>query len=139
MSRFAILTAVVLGLMCLEPANADIEWLIPRPPTYSRSERFMRSGYPNRVSRWARVFPNHRYSGYYVGGGAAWRSRFGQASLLKGEPRRRSEGTFGLDYTPPWSRVRLKWFHGRRYQDGEGQYEQDKTNRPLSNPFDIRP
>lgn len=119
-------------------AHAEKSHLIPTAPKYSRAQRFVRPGCPHRVSRFAKVFPTYRYSGYYVGGGAALRVRGFGPTLLKGEPRRASEGTFGLDYTPPWSRVRLRWFHGARYQDGEGQYEQDKKNRPLSNPFDVK-
>lgn len=117
----------------------DKAHLIPRGWKYSRAQRFVRPGCPQQVSSLARPFPNCRYSGYYVGGGAALRVRSFGPTLLRGEPRRIHEGTFGLDYKPPWSRVNLRWFHGVRYQDGEGQYEQDKKNRPLSNPFDLKP
>jgi hypothetical protein len=60
-----------------------------------------------------------RYVGYYVGGGAASRSH--------GEARSVEDGTWGWDYhgfcLP--SRVILDWFHGRRYQGGQGAYRTD--------------
>ena len=59
--------------------------------------------------------------GYYVGGGVP----------VLGQGRYVGEGTWGWDYVPWYSDVRLLWTHGRRYQDGGGQYESDRRNNPL--------
>lgn len=75
------------------------------------------------------VFRSH-YRGYYVGGGAVFSGS--SANCLQGEPRRSDEGTFGMDYAPWYSSVDLHWFHGRRHQGGEGQYESDGKNNPFS-------
>ncbi len=92
-----------------------------------------RAGNPHLISRWARCFPGSTYKGYYVGGGAARRKV--AASSFYGEHRYVNEGTFGVDYAPWYSRVTLRWFHGRKYQDGEGHYEPDEYNNPLDNHF----
>lgn len=89
-----------------------------------------RAGYPQSVAAWARPFPDSKYRGYYVGGGAAL---FGSPpDRMHGEGRRSSEGTFGVDYAPWYSKVGLHWFHGRNQQGGEGQYEPDEKNNPFS-------
>lgn len=81
-----------------------------------------RSGCPHLTAPWAVCQNQRRYDGYYVGGGAA----------TGGDERVYDrEGTWGWDYTPWWSRVRLKWFHGRRFQAGEGQYNPDVRTDPL--------
>ena len=84
--------------------------------------RFHRAGNPHCVAPWACQTYGPRYCGYYVGGGAP----------VHGEGRCPDEGTWGLDYAPWYSRVRLNWWHGR-YQGGEGQYEPDAPNHPLRN------
>lgn len=81
-----------------------------------------RAGYPFSISRWARCRNEPQDSGYYVGGGAK----------RGGESRYFHEGTWGWDYTPRYSKVRLDWWHGRKSQGGEGQYEPDERNAPLS-------
>ena len=89
-----------------------------------------RAGYPHSVAPWARTFPDSRYRGYYVGGGAAL---FGSPpDRIHGENRRSHEGTFGVDYAPWYSKVGLHWFHGGNHQGGEGQYEPDGKNNPFS-------
>lgn len=91
----------------------------PLPP----DERLARAGCPHVVAPWARCPDDRHYVGYYVGGGAT----FG------GEPRcYQCEGTWGRDYKLPWSRLNLQWFHGRRHQGGEGQYNPDHKNNPLT-------
>jgi hypothetical protein len=87
----------------------------------NQCERLQRAGCPHCVARWARPPWEKQECGYYVGGGAAW---FGDA-------RCPTEGTWGWDYAPWYSRVRLGWWHGRKFQDGEGQYEADRHNNPL--------
>jgi hypothetical protein len=77
------------------------------------------SGDTEHTAWYARSSDTARYVGYYVGGGAA--------SRLHGEDRRVQDGTWGWDYhgfcLP--SRVMLDWFHGRRYQGGQGAYRTD--------------
>ena len=91
-----------------------------------------RAGRPDQVAPWAQHTYGPKYCGYYVGGGAAI---YGKPGVLHGEPRYAHEGTWGMDYNPWYSRVRLQWFHGARYQQGEGQYEPDHHNNPLSHFF----
>ncbi len=75
-----------------------------------------RAGRPHTVAPWARLSIGKRHRGYYVGGGA-----------VTGGDRRdvRREGTWGWDYAPRWTRVRLRWSHGRRLQGGGGEYRSD--------------
>ena len=81
----------------------------------SRSQ-MARAGYPQRVAPWARLSSGKRHRGYYVGGGA----------VSGGDSRDvRREGTWGWDYAPRWTRVRLRWLHGRRLQGGGGEYRSD--------------
>jgi hypothetical protein len=88
-----------------------------------------RAGNPLCISPLARCFPGPKYKGYSVGGGAAW---YGSpATAIRGEGRFVNEGTFGVDYAPWYSRVQMRWFHGRKQQGGEGQYEPDGYNNPL--------
>jgi hypothetical protein len=101
-----------------------------RKPAVVSTEDERRAGYPQSVAPWARPFPDSRYRGACVGGGALL---FGSPpDRLHGENRRDHEGTFGVDYMPWYSGVRLHWFHGRNHQGGEGQYEPDEKNRPFS-------
>ncbi len=106
-------------------------------PWYNPGQHdFDRAGHPDCIHKFARCSYNRRYAGYQVGGGAALYGPYPTA--LRGEQRYMHEGTFGVDYDPPWSRVRLQWFHGRRYQDGQGQYEPDDHNNPFSKFFSGR-
>ena len=88
-----------------------------------------RAGNPLCISPLARYFPGPKYKGYSVGGGAAWYGT--RATALRGECRHVNEGTFGVDYAPWYSRIQTRWFHGRKQQGGEGQYEPDGCNNPL--------
>ena len=76
----------------------------------------VRAGHPHKVAPWARLSIGKRHRRYYVGGGA-----------VSGGDRRdvRREGTWGWDYAPVWTRVRLRWSHGRRLQGGGGEYRSD--------------
>ena len=106
------LAALLLFLAADASAGAGSFWA----PYPARDPCDMaRAGYANRVAPWAHPTYDSTYRGYYVGGGA----------LAHGEPRRRGEGTWGVDYDPWFTRVRLRWHHGRRLQGGEGQYEPD--------------
>lgn len=96
-----------------------------------------RAGHPLCMSPLARSFPDSKYKAYYVGGGAAWYAP--RATVFRGECRRLSEGTFGVDYNPWYSRVKTRWFHGRKYQDGEGSYEPDAYNNPLDDHLGFGP
>lgn len=95
-------------------------WRKPCPPTHS--ERLARAGDPFCLSKWARCTDDKYDRGYYVGGGAA----------KGGDIRYWHEGTWGWDYDGPGTHVQLGWFHGRRYQSGEGSYEPDEKNRPFA-------
>lgn len=83
----------------------------------------MRTGQPYCVAPWADYGVHEKYCGYYVGGGARQH---------QGEGRYLHEGTWGVDYLP-WrhSRISLNWWHGRKYQDGGGQYEPDAKVNPF--------
>ena len=126
-----IATAAALPCCMLAPAA------LSGPPQTTRSSResdsvaeHTRAGFPKRISRWAQPFPTAKYRGYYVGGGAA---SFGSPpDAFHGEHRRHNEGTFGVDYAPWYATVRLHWFHGRKQQGGEGQYEPDEYNNPFA-------
>ncbi len=89
-----------------------------------------RSGYPNKISHLAEPGYGHKYTAYYVGGGAS----FGH-----GFPSRRKEGTWGRDYDGFHLRrhVALGWSRGRLYQDGTAQYEPD-AHTEITNVFAIR-
>ena len=92
-------------------------------PTQPRAiyGHFDRAGNPQCVSRWAQPSWERKSVSYFVGGSQA----FG------GEERYIHQGTWGNDYAPWYTRVSLKWSHGRSYQDGGGQYEPDRRNNPL--------
>ena len=96
-----------------------------------------RAGNPLCISPLARCFPGPKYKGYSVGGGAAWHGT--PATAFRGECRYINEGTFGVDYAPWYSRVQTRWFHGRKQQGGEGQYEPDGYNDPLDDHLGFGP
>lgn len=96
------------------------KWKYESPQT--NSEQLQRAGNPQCIAPWASCEDDRRYAGYYIGGGAT----------TGGDGRSSHEGTWGWDYAPRWSIVKLGWFHGRRYQAGEGQYTPDTNNDPLN-------
>lgn len=95
--------------------------------------RHARAGCPRRVLPWAGPAYERFDCGYYVGGGSPLHSRC--AGLFHGEPRYPHEGTWGVDYAPWTSRVRLQWFHGYRAQGFGGQYEPNAHNNPVRDLF----
>jgi hypothetical protein len=98
------------------------KWKYKEAPT--NWAQLQRAGNPQCLAPWASCEDDRHYAGYYIGGGATFG---GDARVC------RREGTWGWDYAPWWSKVRLGWFHGRRYQAGEGQYQPDKER--VSNPL----
>lgn len=108
--------------------QAEIESREQAPLTLH--ERHVRAGNPQCVSPIADWSNTVHYWGYYVGGGNPF-TRGGKH--LAGDHRHiRCDGTWGWDYVPFYSHVRLRWWHGRRYQDGEGQYEANRFVEPFS-------
>jgi len=85
------------------------------------SGEFDRAGNPHCIAPWAQFSREKPDGGYYVGGSRA----------LRGEGRGVHEGTWGSDYAPWYTRVGLRWNHGRRYQNGGGHYESDRRSNPL--------
>jgi len=71
------------------------------------------------IAWWAVPSNSAANLGHYVGGGCT--------PLLRGEPRRLDEGTWGWDYQGCLipRHVNLGWWHGRRYQGGTGAYRTD--------------
>jgi len=91
-------------------------------------ERHERAGHPTSISPIADWSNTANYWGYNVGGGNPW--KFGPWA---GERRyTRCEGTWGWDYVPFYSHVRLRWWHGKKFQDGEGQYTANGPVEPFS-------
>lgn len=78
-----------------------------------------RAGFPDEVSAHAKPSDTGRYYGYQ-GGGGSWFRRRGDAPTPE-------EGTWGWDYGGLRfsSFNALTWWHGRRYQGGEGAYRID--------------
>lgn len=83
----------------------------------------IRAGNPHEVAPWAMPSITKGYSGWFVGGGAA----FG------GRGKGPQEGTWGLDYHGCLKprRVWMKWTCGR-YQGGEGAYAADNRGHLFS-------
>lgn len=101
---------------------------------YTNAEKHHKHGHPTVLSPFADFSNKPNYWGYYVGGGNPHKRN----SWLGNGPEPRyvqCEGTWGWDYVPPWSRVRLGWWHGRAFQDGEGQYQADGIVNPLQPTF----
>jgi hypothetical protein len=97
-------------------------------PPLTWYERHERAGHPTCISPLADWSNTANYWGYYVGGGNPYR-----CGRLKGEHRyTQCDGTWGWDYAPFYSRVQLRWWHGRKYQDGEGQYTGNGKAEPFS-------
>lgn len=95
-------------------------------------DRHARAGNPQTVAPWAKCSYSPKYTGYYVGGGVT------PGHFSRGEGRYPDEGTWGVDYDPWYSHVRLLWSHGRLYQGGTGQYEPDEHNIPLDQRYGRR-
>jgi hypothetical protein len=85
-------------------------------------ERMARAGCPQCISRIAHTSDERADCGYYVGGAACGGH---------GDERYPHEGTWGWDYAPWYSHVRVGWTHGRSYGGGEGQYQQNRCNNPI--------
>lgn len=87
-----------------------------------------RVGYPDQLSRHSLTQEEENNVGYLVGGGAP--KLFSHRWAKKEEPRD-DEGTWGWDYAGRWfpSRVGLSWWHGRRFQSGEGAYKVDHLKK----------
>lgn len=94
------------------------------PSIRYRMDDCLRSGDPDCVYKWAKPSITHKYSAWYVGGGA-W---------FKGRGRSAEEGTWGLDYDGAFGHARswLNYTCGKR-QGGEGAYETDHV--PLKKKF----
>lgn len=104
-------------------------WLLPLGAAWGQTEDGLaRAGCPHQVASHAHVGYGSKYVAYYVGGGAPH---------SKGECRYTNEGTFGVDYKPIFPGFRrstsLGWWHGRRLQGGEGQYEPNAHVTPFPN------
>ncbi|MCH8922164.1 MAG: hypothetical protein IIA67_03315 [Planctomycetes bacterium] len=112
------LSVALVGLSFFYGASGN-EARAADPP--KQGSGWHRAGHSDRVAWWARPSNNHRYDGYYVGGGAAYR----------GDARRTHEGTWGWDYSGGWfgRRIALDWWHGRRVQGGSGAYKSDGPHR----------
>ena len=127
-SKLSKLLRPKLGRLDLDPRSGFFDYSKYFHKTAPAGDcQLQRAGNPHCYAPWARCQDDRRYVGYYVGGGAA----FG------GDRRCPHEGTWGWDYKMPWAKVNLGWFHGRRYQGGEGQYNPDTKNDPgedFSNP-----
>ena len=118
MKRSAPYVGLLIGaaILCRPTFSAEPAWRWHDP-----SSRISRPApNPGRYSEtawWAVPSDTGKFSGGYIGGGAAW----------FGEPRALHEGTWGWDYDGVvlQKRIWLNWLHGRRYQDGGGSYEPD--------------
>ena len=119
----------LLGLLCLAallPAAGCGESRL-RYPTADRC-RMDRAGHPNRVAPYAKCTYDEHYGGYYVGGGG----KPVDARVHPGECRYTQEGTFGMDYAPPWSKVALGWKHDREERGDDGQYQAEGHVNPFT-------
>ena len=88
------------------------------PPKRYRIPDCQRSGHPHHVAPWATCSVDGKYSSWFVGGGTPF---------AKGRPRKRTEGTWGLDYGGLFghAHVWLKYTRFHRNQGGEGAYATD--------------
>jgi hypothetical protein len=116
-----------MGTLDLDPRTSLFGYHKWKPLVTPNEAQLNRAGNPQSYSIFARCQDDRKYSGYYIGGGAAYagNGRWG------GDRPYANEGTWGWDYAPWYSRVKLRWFHGRRYQGGEGQYNPDVKSDPL--------
>jgi hypothetical protein len=116
-----------IGKLDLDPRTSLFGYDKWKPIVTPKNAQLERAGCPQNYSILARCQNDRNYKGYYIGGGA----QFAGSGKLGGDRPRADEGTWGWDYAPWYSRVKLRWFHGRRYQGGEGQYNPDVKNNPL--------
>lgn len=115
-------TAALLAALLLPAAASAGDWrLWPRYPAAHPECRMERAGCPNTVAPWARHTYDGTYKGYHVGGSQA----------CGGERRCFTEGTWGVDYAPWYSRVALRWRHGHDATGYYGQYEPDGKVCPV--------
>jgi hypothetical protein len=123
----------LLAFLFAAPVAAFAADPVPADDAAARIEaRRCRAGNPDCVAWYARCGYGRHYAAYYVGGGAPL---CGGCTPVSGEPRYVHEGTFGMDYAPWYSRVNLAWYHGKQYQGGSGQYEQNRLNNGFPNFF----
>ena len=94
----------------------------PHPPFTPAQQRMCRAGCANQIAPWARYTYNERYWGQYLGGSVP----------VCGGERCVHEGTWGVNYSPRYSKIRLNWSQGARHQDGGGQYQPDGKVSPIS-------
>lgn len=123
----------LLFLGCaIAPARAQL-WSTPHPhfegtppPGNPRCipHTHERAGFPQWLAGHLQMTKTSGGIGYYVGGGAP---------VGHGDARCRHEGTWGWDETGSSHlrhRVILGWWHGRRYQGGQGAYRTDGPHVP---------
>lgn len=94
----------------------------------SSAERHARAGNATHVAPWAKLAYGPKYMSYVVGGSQA---PFAFTPRVRQDPRQLSEGTWGTDYAPWYTKVRLNWTHGQLFQGGKGQYEPDHKHFPF--------
>ena len=122
------------GFECRTPSFGNKAEIGPRHEApLTLWERHERAGHPQCISPLADWSNTVNYWGYYVGGGNPY--TFGGRHLAGEHRYVRCEGTWGWDYVPFYSSVRLRWWHGRKYQDGEGQYTANGIVEPFSPGF----
>lgn len=125
-NKLAVRLCVATALFAFfAQSNAEAAWWKSgwfRHPAKDQCDS-CRAGCPNYVAKYARAPYGDKYCGYYVGGGAAF-SRHSESRYV-------DEGTFGMDYRLWKQRIALDWYHGRKYQDGRGQFEMNIENEPF--------
>ncbi|MCY2946062.1 MAG: hypothetical protein NT142_16320 [Planctomycetota bacterium] len=87
-----------------------------------------RVGHPDQIQNHALSQGDEDNVGLLIGGGAP---KFFSPSIRKIEEPKDDEGTWGWDYAGRWfpSRVSLGWWHGRKFQSGEGAYKVDHLKK----------
>jgi len=86
---------------------------------FAKAQSCNHAGDPEHTAWYARPSDTGRYGGYFVGGGKPFH--------MMGQNRNTGDGTWGWDYHGfCWpSHIILDWFHGARYQGGQGAYQTD--------------
>jgi hypothetical protein len=99
------------------------------PPLRYKIPDCKRAGNPRHVAKWAKCGVNSKYSSWYVGGGAAF---------FRGECRKPTQGTWGMDYDGAFGHVNnwLNYTRGRK-QGGEGAYRTDGEPKIVSRAHEI--
>lgn len=117
MARRLLLCGWIFSLGCHRPF---LEVKTHEDPT--------RVGHPEQIKRHALTQEEEYNVGHPIGGGAP---RFFSKIFSKKEDPSLDEGTWGWDYAGRWfpSQVALDWWHGRRFQSGEGAYKVDHLKR----------